>query len=99
MAQCTCAFRLSLFNSSYFKGGAAKSRCGKASGKGKAADREDVLAGFLGQRVSREDLPAEHRDQAHCQPGFGADADLQVCSSALSCPTLPVQTPLPHGCR
>ena len=80
MAQCTCAYRLAHFNFSYFTGGAAKSRCGKASGKGKAAYREDVLAGFLGQRVSREDLPAEHRDQAHCQPGFGADAELQVCS-------------------
>ena len=90
MQQCSCAFKLAHFKFCSTLGGAAKSRGGKASGKGKKAYEEDVLTGFLGLGVSREQLPAEHRDQLHCQPGFVADAELRVCSflpsRARSCP-------------
>ena len=90
MAQCSCAYRLAHFKFCGSLGGAAKSRGGKAPGKGQKAYEEDVLVGFLGLGVPREDLPAEHRDQLHCQPGFVADAELQVCSflpsRARSCP-------------
>ena len=95
MDQCTCAFRLALFNSAYIRGGAIKSRCGKPPGQGQVADKEDMIAGFLGLGVSRGDLPAEHKDLEHCQPGFGADAELEVCSSAPSRPTVPVRTRFP----
>ena len=95
MAQCTCAFRLAHFNSAYMRGGAIKSRCGEPPGRGHAADKEAVIAGYLGLGASRGDLPAEHKDLEHCHPGFGADAELEVRSSAPSRPTMPVRTRCP----
>ena len=95
MAQCTCAFRLAHLNAAYIRGGAIKSRCGQPPGRGRAADKEDVIAGYLGLGASRGDLPAEHKDLEHCHPGFGADAELEVRSLAPSRPAMPVRTRCP----